>query len=137
MQYSSKTYASDTGLLHTTCVQKELINLRMQLNETEIERYREFGQTCAAIMEGIAKEVNPGQTEKFVEKIEDNTAGDFHVLTLVDGEEVEIRSKKDPSLSFTQHFMEIVVVPASMGEYEIVNKKPGTVIVEHKTMLKR
>ncbi|MBQ2707250.1 MAG: phosphoheptose isomerase, partial [Clostridia bacterium] len=77
------------------------------------------------------------RNEKFVEKIEDNTADDFHVLTLVDGEEVEIRSKKDPSLSFTQHFMEIVVVPASMGEYEIINKKPGTVIVEHKTMLKR
>ena len=77
------------------------------------------------------------RNEKFVDKIEDDTADDFHVLTLVDGEEVEIRSKKDPSLSFTQHFMEIVVVPAAMGEYEIINKKPGTVIVEHKTMLKR
>ncbi|MCI8389015.1 MAG: phosphoheptose isomerase [Clostridiales bacterium] len=77
------------------------------------------------------------RNEKFVEKIEDNTNDDFHVLTLVDGEEVEIRSKKDPSLSFTQKFLDIVVVPASMGEYEIINKKPGTVVVEHKTMLKR
>lgn len=77
------------------------------------------------------------RNEKFGEKIEDDTKDDFHVLTLVDGEEVEIRSKKDPSLSFTQHFLDIVVVPASFGEYEIVNKKPGTIIVEHKTMLKR
>ena len=77
------------------------------------------------------------RNEKFVDKIEDNTNDDFHVLTLVDGEEVEIRSKRDPSLSFVQKFLEIVVVPASMGEYEIVNRKPGTVIVEHKTLLKR
>ncbi len=77
------------------------------------------------------------RNEKFGAKIEDDTQDDFHVLTLVDGEEVEIRSKKDPSLSFTQKFMDIVVVPASMGEYEIINKKPGTVIVEHKTMLRR
>lgn len=77
------------------------------------------------------------RNEKFGEKIEDNTNDDFHVLTLVDGEEVEIRSKKDPSLSFTQHFLDIIVVPASFGEYEIINNKPGTVIVEHKTMLKR
>lgn len=77
------------------------------------------------------------RNEKFGEKIEDDTKDDFHVLTLVDGEEVEIRSKKDPSLSFTQHFLDIVVVPASFGEYEVINKKPGTVIVEHKTQLKR
>lgn len=77
------------------------------------------------------------RNEKFGEKIEDDTKDDFHVLTLVDGEEVEIRSKNDPTLSFTQHFLDIVVVPASFGEYEIINKKPGTVIVEHKTQLKR
>ena len=77
------------------------------------------------------------RNEKFVDKIEDDTKDDFHVLTLVDGEEVEIRSKRDPSLSFVQKFLEIVVVPASMGEYEIINRRPGTVIVEHKTLLKR
>lgn len=77
------------------------------------------------------------RNEKFVDKIEDDTNDDFHVMTLVDGEEVLIRSKRDPSLSFIQKFLEIVVVPASMGEYEIINRKPGTVIVEHKTLLKR
>ncbi len=77
------------------------------------------------------------RNEKFIDSISDNTNGDFHVLTLVDGEEVEIRSKSNPELSFTQNFCEIVVVPASFGEYEIINKKPGTVVVEHKTMLKR
>ena len=77
------------------------------------------------------------RNEKFVDRIEDDTKDDFHVLTLVDGEEVEIRSKKDPSLSFVQNFLEIVVVPASFGEYEIINRKAGTVVVEHKTLLKR
>lgn len=76
------------------------------------------------------------RNERFTESIEDDTKDSFHVLTLVDGEEVEVRSKSDPSLSFTQKFLDMVVVPASMGEYEVINKKPGTVVTMHKTLLK-
>jgi len=64
-----KKYASDTEIIHTQPVKNELVNLRMRLNEAEVERYREIGQECACIMEGIAKEVQPGQTEKSVEKM--------------------------------------------------------------------
>ena len=38
---------------------------------------------------------------------------------------------------FDLKFMDIVVVPASFGEYEIVNNKPGTWTTVHKTLLKR
>lgn len=61
-----KAYASDTGLLHTVCVQDELIPLRMLLNEVELRRYRKLGQECAAIVETAVKEAEPGQTEKEV-----------------------------------------------------------------------
>lgn len=65
-----------------------------------------------------------------------DTKGDFHVLALVDGEQVKIRSKKDPSRCFVQNYLEIVVIPADFGEYEILNMKQGTTAVIHKTMLK-
>ena len=74
---------------------------------------------------------------RFGDYMTDNTAGDFHVLSLVDGEKVTVRSKADPSLSFDMNYLDIIVVPASMGEYELINGKPGTRIVMHKTMLKR
>ncbi len=73
----------------------------------------------------------------FNDRITDNTDGYFHVLSLVDGEEVEVVSKNDPTKKFTQKFLDIIVVPASFGEYEIINKKPGTVITVHKTLLKK
>lgn len=73
---------------------------------------------------------------KFVDRIPEDTRGSFHVLTLVDGEQVLIRSKARPECSFVQNYLDIVVVPASFGEYEIVNLKPQTTAIEHKTMLK-
>jgi len=66
-----------------------------------------------------------------------NADGDFCVLALIDGEDVTVRSLDDPSLSFDMKFMDMVVIPANMGRYELVNNKPGTKIVMHKTMLKR
>ena len=73
---------------------------------------------------------------RFVSTVEDDTAGDFHVLTLVDGEQALIRSKKDSSRSFTQNYLDIVVVPADFGPYEVINLRKGTTCIEHKTMLK-
>ena len=65
-----------------------------------------------------------------------DTKGSFHVLALVDGEQVMIRSRKNPARYFVQNYLEIVVVPADFGEYEIINQKEGTTAVVHKTMLK-
>ena len=71
----------------------------------------------------------------FDHSIDDRTDGKFHVLTLVEGEEVLVYSKADPSCCFHQKFMDIVVVPASMGEYGIINL--GTTPCKvHKTLLK-
>ncbi|MDP4151899.1 MAG: class I mannose-6-phosphate isomerase [Bacillota bacterium] len=73
---------------------------------------------------------------KLVDKATDNTDGYFHVLALVDGEKVLVRSKAHPEYCFVQNYLDIVVVPADMGEYEIINLKPGTTAILHKTMLK-
>ena len=74
---------------------------------------------------------------KFENRMEDSTNGDFHVLALVDGESITVRSKKDPSLSFDMKYLDMVVIPAALGDYELINNKPGTWITVHKTLLKR
>ena len=67
--------------------------------------------------------------------IEDDTNGKFHVLSLVNGQSVIIESIDNPELSYKQNFLDIVVVPASMGRYRIRNLTNNPVII-HKTMLK-
>ena len=59
-----RTFASDTGIADTDNVQSELINVRMQLSEKELKRYRKIGQECAGIVEGVAMNARPGQTEQ-------------------------------------------------------------------------
>jgi mannose-6-phosphate isomerase class I len=61
--------------------------------------------------------------------------GAFTVLTLVDGEEVLVRSKSHPELCYHQKFLDIVLVPASISDYEIVNIGYQPAVV-HKTMLR-
>lgn len=61
-----KGYASDMGIPGTVNVQSELVDIRMQLNETEVQRYREIGQECAAIVEAVARNAKPGDTENEV-----------------------------------------------------------------------
>ncbi len=68
--------------------------------------------------------------------MEDNTDGTFHVLALVDGEKVRVASKADPSRFYIMNSMDIIVVPADIGEYTLENLGEGTVTV-HKTLLKR
>ncbi len=72
---------------------------------------------------------------EFEKEIEDDTAGKFHVLSLVNGEKVRIESIDNPDFSYEQNFLDIVLVPASIGRYRIVNlgKEPITI---HKTCLK-
>ncbi len=72
---------------------------------------------------------------EFERSIEGDTCGKFHVLTLVDGENIRIRSVENPERFFDAQFMDMVVVPADMGRYIVENlgKEP---ICVHKTMLK-
>lgn len=72
---------------------------------------------------------------EFEKEIRDNTDGKFHVLSLVNGEHVMVQSVKDPELCYYQDFLDIILVPASVGEYRIINlgNQPVTI---HKTCLK-
>lgn len=73
---------------------------------------------------------------EFEKACEQDTKGEkFHVLTLVDGESVRIRSVEHPERYFDLDFMEIACVPASMGKYVIENlgKEPIRI---HKTCLR-
>ena len=67
--------------------------------------------------------------------VQDTRGERFHVLTLVDGEKIRIRSEAHPERFFDLEFMEIACVPASMGRYVIENlgKEPIRV---HKTQLR-
>ena len=65
-----------------------------------------------------------------------DTCGErFHVISLVDGDQVLVRSVAHPERCFKMDFLDIVCVPADMGEYEIVNLGKEPVMV-HKTMLR-
>ena len=73
---------------------------------------------------------------EFEKSCKQDTRGEkFHVLTLVDGDSVRIRSIAHPERYFDLDFMEIACVPADMGKYEIINlgKEPIRV---HKTCLR-
>ena len=73
---------------------------------------------------------------EFEKCCEQDTKGEkFHVLTLVDGDHVRIRSVEHPERHFDLDFMEIACVPADMGKYVIENlgKEPIRV---HKTCLR-
>ena len=71
----------------------------------------------------------------FEKEIRDNTNGKFHVLSLVDGEKVRIQSLSNPALYFDQNYLDVVVVPANMGEYVIKNLGDHPISI-HKTCLK-
>ena len=73
---------------------------------------------------------------EFEKECRQDTCGEkFHVLTLVDGDHIRIRSEEHPERFFDLDFMEIACVPASMGKYVIENlgKEPIRV---HKTCLR-
>ena len=73
---------------------------------------------------------------EFEKKCEQNTGGKlFHVLTLVDGDAVRVRSIRHPERYFDLQFMDIVCVPADMGRYVIENLGREPVMV-HKTCLR-
>jgi mannose-6-phosphate isomerase class I len=71
----------------------------------------------------------------FEKRMTDETKDRFHVLVLVEGEQVLIRSLSDPSRFFVQRYLDMVVVPASFGKYEVINQGVGSIVL-HKTMLR-
>lgn len=71
----------------------------------------------------------------FTDRIEDETTDRFHVLVLVEGEKVLIRSLTDPSRFFEQNYLDMVIIPANFGAYEVINQGAGVVTI-HKTLLK-
>lgn len=72
---------------------------------------------------------------EFEKEIEDDTAGKFHVLSLVNGRNVVVESIDNPELCYKQNFLDIIVVPASVGRYRIRNLSNCPVTI-HKTCLK-
>lgn len=72
---------------------------------------------------------------EFERTIEDNTDGRFHVLSLVDGERIRVRSVEHPERYFDAEFMDMVVVPADMGRYVVENLGNEPICI-HKTMLR-
>ena len=72
---------------------------------------------------------------EFETEIEDDTNGKFHVLSLVNGQSVIVESIDNPSLCYKQNYLDIIVVPASVGRYRIRNLSNCPVTI-HKTMLK-
>lgn len=73
---------------------------------------------------------------EFEKKIEGNTDGVFHVLTLVDGEKVVVYPKDHPERRYVQNYLDMVVVPANTSAYVIENLGDQPVCV-HKTCLKK
>lgn len=72
---------------------------------------------------------------EFEKECNQDTRNEFHVLTLIDGENVLVQSLDNPKYCFEQRFLEIVVVPANIGRYVIKNL--GTEPVRmHKVKLK-
>jgi mannose-6-phosphate isomerase len=72
---------------------------------------------------------------EFEKSIDDNTNDKFHVLTLVDGEKVAVQSVEYPERRYIQNYLDIIVVPACIGKYTIINLGNHPVCI-HKTMLK-
>ena len=72
---------------------------------------------------------------EFEKKCEQDTQGIFHVLTLVDGERIRIRSLAHPERCYEAGFMDLTVVPADLGAYVIENLGAEPIRV-HKTLLR-
>lgn len=72
----------------------------------------------------------------FEKECPQDTCGErFHVLALVDGDAVRVRSKSNPERYFDMEYLDIICVPADMGEYVVENLGKEPVMV-HKTMLR-
>jgi len=61
--------ASDIPYSEAVVVKEELGQLRYQLTETEIKRYRWLGQECAQAVDKVCRTIQPGMSEKEIESL--------------------------------------------------------------------
>ena len=54
---------------------------------------------------------------------------------LVDGEEIKVYSKSHPEFSYTQKYLDIVTIPATIEDY-VIEAKGYQPVVIHKTFLR-
>lgn len=66
---------------------------------------------------------------------EGHNNGQFTVLTLVDGEEINVYSKSHPEFNFTQHYLDVVTIPATIEDY-VIEAKGYQPVVVHKTFMR-
>ena len=132
--------------IHTRLGEENVAQHRREsvIHDPEIPDY--IVQKPRVAVEGDGwKEIILGENEQlyfslrrldFEKTCRQDTCGErFHVLSLVDGDQVLVRSVAHPERCFKMDFLDIVCVPADMGEYEIVNLGKEPVMV-HKTMLR-
>jgi mannose-6-phosphate isomerase class I len=62
---------------------------------------------------------------EFDKHIEDDTCGKFHLLTLVEGDAVEIHALEDKNNKIEIKYSETVIIPAGLGKYQMTNKGQG------------
>lgn len=68
-------------------------------------------------------------------RYEGKNNGQFTVLTLVDGESIKVSSKSHPEFNFTQHYLDVVTIPATIEDY-VIEAKGYQPVVVHKTYLR-
>ncbi len=98
---------------------------------SETQDYKEYivGRTDLMYYQTNRIELNTHGT------YEGNNNGQFTVITVVDGEEVEVYSKGNPEFRFTQKYLEIVTIPATIDDY-VIKAKGYQPVVIHKTILR-
>ena len=70
----------------------------------------------------------------FSTKAQNDTSGKFmHIVTLTIGDEVTIRSKKNPERKMKLLKFQSAIIPAAMGEYEVISDNNGfkTLVILH------
>lgn len=62
---------------------------------------------------------------EFEDRVEDDTRGKFHVITLVEGDSVELRSLEDENKRVRMNYSETILIPACFGKYQMINQGQG------------
>jgi len=62
---------------------------------------------------------------EFDNQIEDDTCGKFHIITLVEGDSIELHSLEDKNKKIEIRYSETVIVPACFGKYQMINQGQG------------
>ncbi len=74
-------------------------------------------------------------TSQFLTTFEDATNGNFHVLTLTNGERVKVYDKEHPERYFIMNYLDIICVPSTIEHYVVENLGDQPVTI-HQTMLR-